>query len=134
VSAGPSYQAVWLFAIFGLCAVGVYWVAVTTSKDMETSAIASPTPALNAAVQLVQHCGKPGRDSISPAKLQPKAPERWSLFYKSARVKAVFERDTPQNTDGWKNVKYFDPASGKQLNSQQVLKRLPCAVSTTPSP
>jgi hypothetical protein len=131
VSAGPSYQAAWLFVVIGLLAVGCYWVAVTASKEAETPT-PSPTPALDAAARLVKQCGKPDMDSIIPAKLQPKTPERWALSYRSARVRAVFERDAPQSSDGWKNVKYFDPASKKQLNSQQVLKRLPCAVNTTP--
>jgi hypothetical protein len=119
--------------VIGLLAVGCYWVAGTASKESETPT-PSPTPALDAAARLVKQCGKPDMDSIIPAKLQPRAPERWSLLYRSARVRAVFERDSLRSSDGWKNARYFDPTSKKQLNSQQVTKRLPCAVSTTTLP
>ncbi len=134
VSDGPSYQAVWLFALIGLLAVGFYWVASTANKEAAIRATPSPTPVLDAAGQFVQHCGKPDGQTFLPAKPQTRQLERTSLLYRSARVKAVFERDSPQSPDGWKSVKYLDPASGKQLNSQQIVKRLPCAVSTTPLP
>jgi hypothetical protein len=133
VSAGPSYTATWLFAGIGLLAVLFYWATLNGNIQTATP-IPSPTPVLDAAARFVQHCGKPDMNSVIPASLQPKAPERWSLLYRSARVKAVFERDSPQSLDGWKNIRYFDPASRKQLNSQQVLKRLPCAVNTAPLP
>jgi hypothetical protein len=131
VPAGPTYGATWMFAGIGLLAVLIYWAAM--NGNTQTAAPApSPTPVLDAAARFVQHCGKPDMDSAIPASLQPKAPERRSLLYRSARVRAVFERDAPQSSDGWKNVKYFDAASRKQLNSQQVLKRLPCVASTAP--
>lgn len=134
VSAGPSYQAVWLFAVFGLLAVACYWGAVTASKEAETRATPTPTPALDTVALLVQHCGRPDGQRVLPAKLQMKQLERQSILYRSARVRAIFERDTPQSPDGWKNVKYFDSVSGKQLNSHQIMKRLPCAASTAPAP
>jgi hypothetical protein len=131
VSAGPSYSTTWIFAGIGLFAVLFYWAAINGSTQTANPA-PSPTPVLDAAARLVQHCGKPDMDSVIPTSL-PKAPERWSLLYRSARVRAVFERDNSQSSGRWTNVRYFDPTTRKQLNSQQVLKRLPCAVSTTPS-
>ena len=133
VSSGPSYSTTWMFAIIGLCVVGFYWVAVTASRESAGPA-PTPSPVPDSAATLIQHCGRPDKDSITPANLQPKASDRLSLLYRSARVRAVFERDAAQRSGGWKNVTYFDPASGKQLNSQQILKRLPCAATSTPSP
>jgi len=121
-----------MFALISLLAVGCYWVAVTASKETGVSATPLPTPALDAAAQFIQRCGRPDVDSIAPAKLQPRAPERWSLLYRSAKIRAVFEREASEPSTGWKNVKYFDPTSGKQLNSHQVLTRLPCAVRNPP--
>jgi hypothetical protein len=91
-----------LFAGIGLLAV-LFWAAMNGNTQIATPT-PSPTPILDAAARFVQHCGKPDMDSVIPASLQPKAPERWSLLYRSARVKAVFERDSPQSSDGWKNV------------------------------
>jgi hypothetical protein len=121
-----------MFAVVGLLSVGVYWVAVTASQEEAARATPTPTPALDAAARLVQQCGRPDGQNPIPAKPHTKQLERQSLLYKSARVKAVFERDSPQSADGWKNVKYLDPISGKQLNSQQIAKRLPCSVTTVP--
>lgn len=132
--AGPSYQAAGLFAVLGLLAVGIYWAAVTANKEAVIRAQPTPTPTLDAAARLVQLCGNPDVLAFLPAQPKKKQLERESLFYKLARVKAVVERDAPQSPDGWKNAKYFDSASGKQLNSQQIMKRLPCALSTAPSP
>lgn len=129
IAAGPSYYAVWLFAIFGLCAVGVYWVAITTAKEQAIHATLTPTPTLDAAARLVRDCGQPTEQAFLPAKPQKKQLERKTVVYKSAKIKVVFERESPQSSDGWKNAKYFDAASGKQLNSQQIAKRLPCAVA-----
>jgi hypothetical protein len=132
--AGPSYQGAWLFAILGLVAVGIYWAAVTANKEAAIRAQPTPTPTLDAAARLVQQCGKPDGLALFPAQPKKKQLERQSMLYKSAKVKAIVERDAPQSTDGWKNVKYFDSVSGKQLTPQQIAKRLPCAVSTTPLP
>ena len=129
VPAGPSYQAAWLFAVFGLLAVGIYWAALTANKEDAIRATPSPTPTPDAAVLLVQHCGNPDGLSFLPAQPKKKQLERKSMLYRSARVRAVFERDTPQSPDGWKNVKYFDSVSGKQLNAQKIPNRLPCAVN-----
>ncbi len=129
VAAGPSYYAVWLFAILGLGAVGIYWIAYTAASEQAIQATPTPTPFLDAAARLTRDCGQPTGQTFLPAKPQNKQHERNTMVYKSARVKAVFERDSPQSSDGWKNVKYFDAASGKPLIPQQVAKRLPCAVS-----
>lgn len=134
MAAGPSYQAAWLFAIVGLLAVGIYWAAVTANKEAAVRATPSPTPMLDAATRLVQHCGKPDGQEFLPSTPKTKQIERQSMLYRSARVKAVVERDTPQSPDGWKNVRYVDSVSGKQLTRQQIAKRLPCAVSTTTLP
>jgi hypothetical protein len=117
----------------GLLAVLFYWAAMNGNTETATP-VSPPKPALNDAAILIEHCGKPDLDSIIPARMQPTAPERWSLLYRSAKVRAVFERDASQSPGGWKNVRYIDPVSAKQLNSQQLLKRLPCAVrSSSPS-
>jgi hypothetical protein len=130
VSAGPSYGAVWIFGVVGLLAVGLYWAAITASQEAR-HATQTPTPTLDASARLIQQCGKPDGQNSIPAKPQTRQFERLVLSYRTARVKAVFERDTPQSSEGWKNVKYFDPATGKPMNSQQIMKRLPCAVSVT---
>jgi hypothetical protein len=130
VSAGPSYGAAWMFAMVGLLVVGLYWAAIITSQEAK-HATQTPTPTLDASARLIQQCGKPEGQNSIPAKPQTRQSERLVLSYRTARVKAVFERDTPQSSDGWKNVKYFDPATGKPMNSQQIMKRLPCAVSVT---
>jgi hypothetical protein len=121
-----------MFVLVGLLAVLVYWSAVTTSQEDAARATPTPTPALDAAERLIQQCGRPDVQSPIPAKPNTNQLERESLLYRSARVKAVFERDSPQSLDGWKNVKYLDPTSGKQLTPQQIAKRIPCAVSTAP--
>jgi hypothetical protein len=133
VIAGPSYTASWAFALIGLFAVFVSWSVINTSREEAIRATPSPTPTVDGAAKLIQHCGKPDLDSVIPATPQTKGVERFALLYRSAKVRAVFERDSLQSPDGWKNVKYLDPASGKQLNSQQVAKRLSCAVSIAPS-
>jgi hypothetical protein len=134
VSVGPSYAATWMFAGIGLLAVLFYWAAMNGYIQTATPIPPPPKPVLDDAAILIEHCGKPDMDSIIPARMQPRAPERWSLLYRSVKVRAVFERDAPQSSGGWKNVRYFDPVSAKQLNSQQLLKRLPCAVrSSSPS-
>lgn len=134
MTAGPSYQAAWLFAVVALLAVGIYWAAMTANKEAAIHATPSPTPTPDAAARLAQHCGNPDGLAFLPAKPQTKQLERQSMLYRSARVKVVFERNTPQSPDGWKNVKYIDSVSGKQLTPQQIAKRLPCAVSTAPLP
>jgi hypothetical protein len=134
VSSGPSYSLSWLFAVIGLCIVGIYWIGVTASREEAVRAIPTPTPVLDAAARLAQQCGRPDGQNPIPAKPQTKQLERQVLLYKLARVKAVFERDSPQSSDGWKNVKYLDATSGKQLNSQQMMKRLPCGVRIAPPP
>ena len=130
VSAGPSYTATWIFAGIGLLAVLFYWAVMNGNTETSTP-IPPPKPTPDEAAILIEHCGKPDLDSVISAGLQP---ERWSLLYRSPKVKAVFERDTTRSLAEWKNVKYFDPASGKRLNSQQVLKRLPCAATAATPP
>jgi hypothetical protein len=133
VFSSPSYAATWVVVGIGLLAVLFYWAAMNGYRETATP-VAPPKPVLDDAAILIEHCGKPDVDSLIPASWQPRAPERWSLLYRSPKVRASFERDTVQGSGGWKNVKYFDPVSGKQLTSQQVLRRLPCAVKTALSP
>lgn len=132
ISTGPSYSATWIFAGIGLLAVLFYWAAMSGNTETSTPVL-QPKPVPDDAAILIEHCGKPDVDSIIPARVQPTAPKRWSLLYRSAKVRAVFESDSTQSSAGWRNVKYFDAVSGKLLNPQQVLKRLPCAVKAASS-
>jgi hypothetical protein len=116
----------------GLLAALFYWAAMRGNTETSIPVL-QPKPALDDAAIMIEHCGKPDVDSISPARLQPKAPKRWSWLYRSAKVRAVFENDSAQSSTGWKNVKYFDAVSGKLLNPQQVVKRLPCVVKAASS-
>jgi hypothetical protein len=97
-----------------------------TTAFLVPPALPAPTP--DDATVLVQRCGNPDRDSITPGKMEKKTPESRWLLYSSARVRAGFERDS-QSPGAWKSVGYFDPVSKKRLESTQVLKRLPCAAS-----
>lgn len=133
VVSGPSYRATWIFAFVGLLVILFYWMAIT-GNDQPASSAPPPRPTLDDAAKLIANCGKPDADSITPAKLRPKVPERRTLLYKSAKVRAVFQKDAAQPTAGWKSARYLDPTSMKQLNQQQVSKRLPCAVSVASSP
>jgi hypothetical protein len=105
---------------------------VTAVKEQAMRAASTPTPTLDAAARLVRDCGQPTGQTFLPARPQKKQLERNTLLYRSAKIKAVFERDS-LSSDGWKNVKYYDLTSGKQLNSQQIAKRLPCAVTAAQS-
>jgi hypothetical protein len=104
---------------------------MNASKEEAIREIPTPTPTLDGAATLIQHCGKPDMDSVIPATAQTKGIERFALLYRSARVRAMFERNSPQSPDGWKSVGYFDSISRKPLSPQQLAKRLPCANDDT---
>lgn len=127
-SSGPSYQATWAFGAIGLFVVLLYWV-VLTGNNQPVNPTAPTKPPPDDVAQLIAKCGKPDRDVTTPAKL-PKVPERRWLLYKSKNITATFERAPQQGTATWNDVRYFDHVSKRQLNRQQVMKRLPCALTT----
>lgn len=129
-SSGPSYQATWAFGVIGLLVILFYWMVLTANNQQANPAL-PPKPVPDAVAQLIANCGKPDRDVITAAR-PPKVPERRWLFYRSKNITAAFDR-APQHQGAavWNDVRYFDHVSKRQLNTRQVEKRLPCALTPT---
>jgi hypothetical protein len=117
-----SYTSSILLGI-GLISLILIWQLASVPTPANTAGTVAPPPPPDEAAMLIKACGMPDIDSAE----KPGAdPNRRSLVYRKARVKAIFGR----NGGSWRREAILDTKNHKELKADVVKRRLPCSEST----